>query len=104
MSDEHVDLGDYLRRRFVGLGMLPDDDEYDPTKYEPDRPITAQKIGHTMIVSDELLMDEGLIEDTRPTPPLRRRVKWKMLRRVTDARLAIGSWIAGVELRDFDDE
>lgn len=58
-------------------------------------------------VSDELLMDEGIIEDTRRVPPYSvptrmSRVRLYTSRFVVRFRRRLGSWIAGVDLYDED--
>ena len=69
-------------------------------------PIEVRK--HTMLVHipEELLMDEGLIPDTRPPVhiPWRRRIRWAAQDRIHRARLRVGSWIAGKDLDRWDDE
>lgn len=54
-------------------------------------------------VSDELLMDHGLIPDTRPVfvPTRRTRLRRWASQNVTSFRFRLGSWIAGVDLREM---
>jgi hypothetical protein len=51
-------------------------------------------------VSNEWLMDEGLIPDTRPPVVYtrRQRLRWAAQARVRALRLIVGSWIAGEDL------
>jgi hypothetical protein len=67
--------------------------------------LTVTKFGHVMPVSEEILMNEGLIPDTRPPVPLSRRLRfrWWWRARVDGARLRVGSWVAGVDLSERDD-
>ena len=71
-----------------------------------DREITVIKMGGYMPISEELAMEYGLIPDTRPPVVItrRQRIRWAIRRWVSNTRLRIGSWIAGVELRDEDYE
>lgn len=66
-----------------------------------DGPIVVHRTTYAIPFSDEQLMDEGLIPDTRPpAPPVPRRVR--MRRRLcaafATARMRAGSWVAGVDL------
>jgi hypothetical protein len=67
-----------------------------------DREITVIKMGGYMPISDELAMEYGLIPDTRPPVVIPRRQRIR--NRVDELRLRLGSWVAGVELRDEDYE
>jgi hypothetical protein len=49
---------------------------------EPELEITVTKASAYLMVSDEVLMDMGIIPDTRPPPPpipWRRRRRWRWL-------------------------
>jgi hypothetical protein len=71
----------------------------------------VKKYGAYTPVSDELLMDAGVIEDTRTPktfaeyfPTRRARLRWRLSLKVAGLRLRLGSWIAGVDLADqYDD-
>ena len=62
-------------------------------------PIEVQKFGAPVLMSDDTLMDEGLIPDTRPPVhiPWRRRVRWRIREKVDGLRLRVGARIAGVD-------
>lgn len=62
--------------------------------------LKAVKHGSFIRVSDEILMDQGLIPDTRPPAPRwsrRRRLSWWWAER----RERLGEWVAG---RRFDED
>lgn len=56
-------------------------------------------------VSDELLMDAGVIPDTRPPVhiPWRSRLRWRISERRERVGRKVGGWIAGVDLTERDD-
>lgn len=65
-----------------------------------DETLRAVKLGGYLHISDEVLMDQGLIPDTRPpaAPWSRRaRLSWWW----ANTRERIGEWVAG---RRFDDD
>lgn len=66
----------------------------------------VEKTGYFLPVSKEFLMDEGLIPDTREPVKYSRwqRFKWFVDNNVAETRLRIGSWIAGVELTNWEDD
>lgn len=67
---------------------------------------SVTKFEAAMPVSDDMLMDEGLIPDTRPpAPPSGRRVRFRRWRAdvVYRWRMRVGSWVAGVDLDEEDD-
>jgi hypothetical protein len=58
-------------------------------------------------ISTDVLIDAGIVEDTRPVPPYSvptrvSRVRLHASRYVTRLRRRLGSWIAGVDLSDND--
>ncbi len=59
--------------------------------------LTVQKRTAHLPVSTDLLMDMGVIPDTRPPVvyPLWTRIRWAIQRRVRRARLHLGEWVAG---------
>lgn len=66
-----------------------------------DAAITVHRMTYAIPYSDEQLMDEGVIPDTRPpAPPVpwRLRARRKIRSAVAAGRMRIGSWIAGVDL------
>lgn len=81
---------DFRRTMLASLSAEPND---GPVIYN------VKKFGYVMPVSNETLIDHGLIPDTRPhyvpTPvPLRERIR----ARVEQWRMQVGSWIAGTDL------
>lgn len=98
---------DYLRRIWddaaakLDATLLPDGmtAEYDRT------PLTVRKIAHLMDVPEGLLMDEGVIPDTRPPVHIswRSRMSWRFSAWRERVRRRVGGWIAGVDLSDRDD-
>lgn len=70
-------------------------------------PLTTRKIGARIPVSDDWLMDEGLIPDTRsplPPEPWWRRLHRQVAERVWAWRFRLGCRIAGVDLADHRDD
>lgn len=68
--------------------------------------LTVHKMASYMVVSDELLMDAGLIPDTRPPapPPSRRtRLRWWWTAWRERVGRRVGSWIAGIDLTGDDE-
>lgn len=67
-------------------------------------PLTVTKYGAHLLVSDEVLMDAGVIPDTRP--PVRiawhRRLRWRWQAWRERAGRKVGGWIAGVDLSEQD--
>lgn len=63
----------------------------------------VRKISYMVPISEGILMDEGLIPDTRP--PVRisrwRRLRWRLADRIESARLRVGARIAGVDPEDW---
>lgn len=100
---------DLDRRLFAGVRAASL--EEDTTSIPPGA-ISVTKLGAQLSVSTDMLMDEGLIPDTRPARPRRTPVRvtpWTLARArartaVADARLRVGCWIAGVQVAEYDDD
>jgi hypothetical protein len=73
--------------------------QYDQT------PLVVKQSAY-MAVSDDLLMDYGVIPDTRPPVqiPWRHRLRWWITARRERVGRKVGSWIAGVDLHDNWDD
>ncbi|MER7126765.1 hypothetical protein [Micrococcus luteus] len=68
----------------------------------PPEELRVRKISYFAPISEELLMEYGLIPDTRPAPPpppWHRRLCWTIAR----FRLRLGAWIAGVRPEEWED-
>jgi hypothetical protein len=66
-----------------------------------DEEFMVRKLSAVVPMSEELAMERGLIPDTRPpAPPIpwSRRLRWRVDAAVAQARLRVGSRIAGVDL------
>lgn len=82
-----------------------------PEADQPDGPqaeapfLTVKGFGYALPIANEVLMDEGLIPDTRPKPELSRlqRARWRLEARIDRWRLRLGSWIAGTDLDQQED-
>jgi hypothetical protein len=80
-----------------------------PESDQPDAPfLTVKRMGYTLPITNEVLMDEGVIPDTRPKIDLTRRQKlqrarWRLEARIDRWRLRLGSWIAGIDLDQQED-
>lgn len=70
--------------------------EFDQT------PITATKASAYLPVSQDLLMDAGVIPDTRPKVhiPWWRRARWRIRDWRERVGRKVGGWIAGVDLSE----
>jgi hypothetical protein len=72
------DLGEklaaYLREEGPWAGIPPTAAERDAGR---EIQFTVTKTSAWLPVSEEILMDEGIIPDTRPRPALRKRLRWK---------------------------
>jgi len=66
-----------------------------------DEAISVVKSTSYVQVSDEVLMDAGLIPDTRPPLPWRTRLRYRWKAAVHRARTRLGEIVAG---RRFDDD
>lgn len=89
-----------------GADADPDSGDRGATPGMDSVALDVRKYGTAMPVSDGLLMDEGLIPDTRPPlPPESRRVRFRRWRRevVYRWRVRAGSWVAGVDLDEEND-
>lgn len=67
--------------------------------------VDVQKRAVSMMISNDLAMDYGLIPDTR-TPariPWRTRLRWKLSAWRERVGRKVGGWIAGVDLSERDD-
>lgn len=66
--------------------------------------LKVQKYASYFPVSEDLAMEYGLIPDTREPVVYskRERFSWFIARHVERFRLKLGSWIAGIDLRDDD--
>lgn len=78
-------------------------------KTGPDSPLPeTRKLGHRLLISEDVAMDAGLIPDTRPKY-VREPVSWRLrlrsavVDRVRGVREAVGFWIAGHDPRSRDD-
>ena len=71
-----------------------------------DAAIEVVKLGHNVLMSDELLMDAGVIPDTRPRVrvPWHRRLRWRWAEWRERTGRKVGSWVAGVDLSERDDD
>lgn len=69
------------------------------------RPLHVNKYAHHFPVSNEVLMDEGVIPDTRPPVKIgwRTRFRWWCSAKREQFGRWLGSKIAGVDLSDRDD-
>lgn len=67
--------------------------------------IVVTKTSAILPMSDDQLMDAGIIPDTRPPVriPWRRRARWRWLAWRERAGRRVGGWIAGVDLADRED-
>lgn len=67
-----------------------------------EREINVQKWGAFLPFSEEMLMDHGLIEDTRPVyvPSRWQRVKNARAAWSHSVRMKIASWIAGFDVEE----
>jgi hypothetical protein len=65
-----------------------------------DREIHVTKAVSFVSLSDELAMEYGLIPDT--SPPVVLPLRWRIRIRINALRMRLGSWVAGVDLRDED--
>jgi hypothetical protein len=70
-----------------------------------DPTITAVKSEAYVTVSNELLMEWGLIHDTRPPVKIswRERMCWRWMEWRKRVGRKIGGWIAGVDLSERDE-
>ncbi len=67
---------------------------------------SVTKFGGMVPISVGTAMDEGLIPDTRPPVHyFSRRTRFRRWRqrKVDGLRMRVGSWVAGVDLADWDD-
>lgn len=80
-------------------------DPGEPWLHEDGAPIIVEKVGAHIPVSDDLLMDTGVIPDTRPPVhiPWWRRAHWRIQAWRERVGRKVGGWIAGVDLSDPDD-
>lgn len=92
----------YLREAAAKLSATRPDSH---TAQWDDSPIEVTKLGHSVLMSDELLMDAGVIPDTRPPVhiPWHRRARWRWQEWRERAGRKVGGWIAGVDLSERDD-
>lgn len=67
-------------------------------------PLVVTKYSGYLAVSDDVLMDAGVIPDTRPPvrTPWRRCLRWRWLVWRERAGRKIGGWIAGMDLSEQD--
>lgn len=81
-----------------------DTEEID-MRYSDGSEIFVRRYATLVPMSDEQLMDAGIIPDTRQhiKPNRRTRLKWFIGSNIAEIRLRLGSWIAGVELTNWDD-
>ena len=73
---------------------------------QPEQPVlTVKKIGASVYIDNETLMDHGLIPDIREPVKVSRyqRARWRVREAVAGVRLKVGEKIAGVTLDDRDD-
>lgn len=98
---------DLDRRLFAGVGAARSDEDLTGELLE----ISVTKLGARVPVSTDMLMDEGLIPDTRPARPHRTPVRvtlWTLARSrartaVAGVRMRAGCWVAGVDLDGLDE-
>lgn len=78
-----------------------------PAKEAASDELRVRKIHYFAPVSEELLMEYGLIPDTRPVPPpppWRRRLRWRLTEAVARFRLHLGARIAGVQSEEWEED
>lgn len=75
-------------------------DEQCPAAPQPEPMFDVKYYAAHIPVSNELLMDYGLLPDTRPPTVYTRRqhLRWAAQARVRRIRLRLGSWVAGEDL------
>lgn len=71
-----------------------------------DTPLSIQKPAAHLVVSEDLLMDAGVIPDTRPPVRVSRWIRLRWAWRAWRERVGrkVGGWIAGVDLSERDDD
>lgn len=86
---------------------MEDGMRYNSDEYEEITQYNYTKYGAFIPVSDEMLIDMGLSDRPSKLPefhPSRiAKIRWYLSLKVASIRLRIGSWVAGVDLRDHDD-
>lgn len=72
---------------------------------QPNEHVRVVKHAAYVPVSDELLMDAGVIPDTRPPVriPWHRRLRWRWQEWRERFGRKVGGWIAGVDLSERDE-
>lgn len=86
--------------------------EEDLTALPPEIRMTVTKRGARLPLTTDQAMDEGLIPDTRPARPRRTPVRVTSVTiaravvrdSVAGVRLRAGSWVAGVDLAERDED
>lgn len=66
----------------------------------------VEKYGAYIPISEWMLMEQGLIDDTRPVivPTRWQIIKRRTSQKVAELRIRLGSWIAGVQITDDDED
>lgn len=95
-----------LHMPIVTSDHLPPDTILAVSPPPPGEPFEVRKHAAYLVVSDDALMDAGVIPDTRPPAPppsWRTRLRWRWWKWRERAGRAVGTWIAGVDLREDDE-
>jgi hypothetical protein len=113
IAESDARLDQIIAEMLAGVGMPPPESDRTPppsdhgaaAKTEPVVRLEVHRLSHILHVSDEVLMDTGVIPDTRPpVPPPSRRARlrrwWRVWRERTGVR--VGSWLAGDTLTRCD--
>jgi hypothetical protein len=78
-------------------------DTNKPADGVPSYSLIVDKYATYIPVSNEQLMDCGIIPDTRPKPSKWQTFKWRVRELPWRARVRLASWIVGYDIENIDE-